>query len=946
MNAGQPFRRADGGRIDRSTLVMFTFNGRSYEGHAGDTLASALLANGIRTVTRSFKFHRPRGIFSAGFEEPNGLLGVDVGSGMIPITCATLMPLIAGLRAETQNSFPSVKFDFGRIFDYTRLLWPAGFYNKIFKWPNWRTFEWAIRRTAGLGALPKGADNSRYRHLNTHCDVLVVGAGSAGLNAALEAARRGEDVLLVEQDIEAGGSLLFDPTGIKGQAPGEFLDAALKELRAAPSVRIMLQSTVVGYYDHNVLTIHDRSAAYRGDASVETYWKVRAGRVVLATGAIEQPLMFGNNDLPGIMLAGAMLQYANRYAVLAGRRIAAVINNDLAWRTVIALQDSGVEVASIVDVRGKISADLVAAAEARGIDCHVGATPLKARGSRTVRALRVATSDGKTELVQCDGIAVSGGLNPTVHLFSQAGGKLRYDESRACFVPDHCAQALDVVGAAKGDFVMPENYRILPRTFAPVDTTTQWVDYVHDVTVSDLELSVRENFVSVEHMKRYTTTGMAVDQGKTSNLNALSVLARLTDQLPGQVGTTTFRPQFMPVTLGAVAGNRRGEFYAPARQLPAHNWHVQQGAVFDEYGGWKRPAFYGADRRASIREEVLKMRQAAGLFDGSPLGKIEVKGPDAAEFLSMMYVNTVHTLEAGKARYGLMLNENGVVMDDGVFVRLAGDHFLVNTTSGAATRIAMWLEEWRQCEFPRLQVITNEVAAQWAVATVAGPQARGILQSLPGMVDLDNESFPHMSFASGCFEDDVPFRIQRVSYSGECSFELSVPSNHGEEYFQRIMDIGEPNGLAPIGIEAILALRIEKGFLHVGVDTDGMTNALDVGFGGIVANKKTDFVGARSLQRAEDQRTDRRRLIGFEVENGTVLAGAHFVSGKRIRRSEGFVTSVFESPVLGKTIGLGLLERGFDRKGETIEVFDDDRLATARVVNPCFYDPDGERMRG
>lgn len=947
MSPSQPFRRPDGGCIDRSRPLRFTFNDRSYEGYVGDTLASALLANGVRTVTRSFKFHRPRGIFSAGFEEPNGLLGVDVGSGMIPITCATLMPLIDGLRAETQNSFPSLKFDFGRLIDYTRSLWPVGFYNKIFKWPSWNTFEWAVRKTAGLGVLPDGEDNSRYRHVNTHCDVLVVGAGSAGLKAAVEAARRGEDVLLVEQDVEAGGSLLFDPTSINGHAPGEFLAAALKELRAAASVRIMVRSTVAGYYDHNVLTIHDQSAAYRGDASVETYWKARAKRVVLATGAIEQPLMFGNNDLPGIMLSGAMLQYANRYAVLGGRRIVAVVNNDLAWRTVLALQDAGVQVCSIVDVRGKISGDLVAAAKARGIACLVGATPLQARGSRVVRALQVATSDSKTELIKCDGIAVSGGLNPTVHLFSQAGGKLRYDQSRACFVPDHCPQAVEIVGAANGDFVSPENYRIASRTFAPVSTTTQWVDYLHDVTVSDLELSVRENFVSVEHLKRYTTTGMAVDQGKTSNLNTLSVLAQLTGRQPGELGTTTFRPQFMPVTLGAIAGNRRSEFYAPCRQLPNHNWHITQGAVFDDYGGWKRPAFYGADRDASIRSEVLKVRQAAGLFDASPLGKIEVKGPDAAEFLSMMYVNTVHTLKEGKVRYGLMLNENGVVIDDGVFVRLAEEHFLVSTTSGAATRIAMWLEEWRQCEFSNMQVIVSAVTEQWAVATVAGPKARRILESLPGMVDLGTESFPHMSFASGSFEGDVPFRILRVSYSGECSFEFSVPSNHGEDCFRRIMDIGEPYGLAAVGIEAILALRIEKGFLHVGVDTDGMTNALDVGFGGIIANKKTDFVGARSLQRAEDQRSDRRQLIGFEVENGTnVVAGAHFVGNRKVRRSEGFVTSACESPTLGKTIGLGLLERGFDRKGETIEIFDENRIVSARVVDACFYDPDGERMRG
>ena len=923
MSASQAYRRSDGRRIDVSKHIEFTFNGKRLQGYEGDTLASALLANGIRIVSRSFKYHRPRGVFSAGVEEPNALLGVDVGNGMIPVSRATLTPLIEGLRAESQNCFPSVRFDVGRVLDYTHRFWPAGFYNKTFKWPNWHTYEWAIRRSAGLGVLPEGEDYARYRHMNAHCDVLVVGAGEAGVAAAEQAAREGKDVILVEQE-----------------------DRPSREIEAHPNLRTMLSSTVAGYYDHNVLTIHDRSAAWRGDESIETFWIVRAGHVVLATGAIEQPLMFGNNDLPGVMQVGAMLRYAGDFGVHCGDRIVAAVNNNLAWHTALELRDMGANVTSIIDRRTDVESELIAAARERDIVAYCGANVLAARGSSSVSGVNVHTADGGNLSLDCDALAVSGGLDPTVHLYSQAGGKLRYDESRSCFLPESCSQSVEVVGLANGDF--GESYDVSSRDHAAVATGRQWVDYLHDVTVADLELAVRENFVSVEHLKRYTTTGMAVDQGKTSNLNALTVLGKLTDRAPGDVGTTTFRPQFMPVTIGAIGGHRRGENYAPPRLLPAHDWHVQHGAVFDDYGGWKRPAFYGKERERCIEQESLHVRRAVGIFDGSPLGKIEVRGPDAAEFLNLMYVNTVPTLRTGKVRYGLMLNENGVIIDDGVFIRLAADHFLVNSTSGAADRISAWLEEWRQCEYPHMDVVVSAVTSQWAVVTVAGPRSRQVLESLPGMANLSTDSLPHLSFTRGTFDDGVPYRLQRVSFTGEQSYELSVPAQFATTYFERVTEIGEPHGIAPFGLEALLLLRTEKGFLHVGVDTDATTNPLDVGFGGIVANKKTDFVGARSLQRPEDRRTDRRQLVGFEVldKEARVLAGAHFVTADdQGQRSEGFVTSAYASPTVGKMIGLGLLERGFERNGDEVRIFDSGVVVPARIVDACFYDPDGEKMR-
>ncbi len=980
----QKNRLNQGGRIDRSKPLSFEFNGKKFQGYQGDTVASALLANGISTVSRSFKYHRPRGVISSGVEESGALLTVSEDNGDIPVVRSTLRSLAEGQKINSQNCFPSLNFDLGRMLDFTHRLWPAGFYNKTFKWPNWHWYETSIRRVAGLGKLPEGKDNNKYFHHNLHCDVLIVGAGPAGLAAALSAASNDARVVIVEQDFELGGSLLRQDAEIDGVDSDIWINKKQSVLENASNVTIMTSSTVSGYYDHNVLTITDRSTE-----GIKRFWKVRAKEVVLATGAIEQPLVFMNNDRPGIMLAGAAMEYVNRYAVKPRDSMVVATNNDSAYTVAFSLHDSGVRVPAIVDVRRNIADNLAQQAIHRGITIMSGSVITDTLGSRGIVKVQVGTlaTDNQSVLsttgeIACHGVAMSGGFNPTLHLFSQAGGKLEYGSELACFLPKECRQRITVAGGANGKFSLADalveganagsnaatragyeckpvnistssadSYKLDALRISPTgDTSRQWVDWLHDVTVADIELAVRENFVSVEHMKRYTATGMSVDQGKTSNLNALTLLAELTNKPIEEVGTTTFRPQFMPVPMGAIAGQRHGKFYSPARLLPAHDWHASQKAVFESYGSWQRPEYYakhGRNRETAIREEALALRRSIGLFDGSPLGKIEVKGPDAGEFLNRIYVNNVLTLKPGRIRYGLMLNENGIVIDDGVFARLEDDLYLVSTTAANADRIAGWLEEWHQCEWPDLELIISPVTAQWAVITLAGPNSRKFLQDIDSNIDFSVENLPHMALATGTFLG-VEARVQRVSFTGEMSFEISVPARHAQTVIEQLFAAGGDQ-IEPVGIEAILVLRTEKGYLHVGSDTDGTSNALDVGFGGIVNRKQSDFVGKRSLLRAEDQRKDRRQFVGLEPldEKENLQAGAHFVTSQdETRRSEGMVTSACFSPTLQRVIGLGLLERGFERKGETVTVFDQGRTFNVRITDPAFYDPSGERMNG
>ena len=981
MNAG-PFRLGTGGCVDRAQALRFTFNGRSLEGLAGDTLASALLAAGVRVVGRGLKFHRPRGILSAGIEEPNALLTVGSGNRSEPSVRATVQPLFEGLTACSQNCWPSLTFDIGRLNDALYRLFPAGFYNKTFMWPGWHAFEPFIRRVAGLGVAPEGADPDRYDWRNAHCDVLVVGGGAAGMLAAHLAARSGARVILTEADSRTGGGLNWDR-----RAPTAFQQTC----ELAADIRVLTRTTAVGFYDHGLVTAVERADSGKPSMFRERWWRIRARRIVLASGAIEQPLAFPYNDRPGIMLADAVRHYLNRYAVAAGRRVAVATNNDSAYQVALDLRAAGVEVPCLIDSRAAPSEELVNAVTSAGVAVHNNARITRTHGKTHIEALDFNTAtggeSGRQTRIDCDALAMSGGWNPAAHLYCQAGGRLQFDTHDGCFVPDGKSDSVHVVGAAAGHFDMrtalDRTHETLAKVLASLAMKMRddglpwptipsararaatgalgytagalrdraWLDFQHDVTVSDIDLAVAENLTSVEHVKRYTTVGMCVDQGKTSNLNALAVLAERTGRAIPEVGTTTFRPMFVPVTLGAIAGGRVGKFFRPKRLLPAHDKHVALGAHFEDYGSWQRPSCYpqpGETHSAAIRREVQAVRDAVGLFDGSALGKLRVRGPDAAEFLDRMYANTMGTLPAGQARYGILLNEQGIVIDDGVCARLSNEEFWVNTTSSGAARISAWFDEWLQGEWPELRVVVTDVTSGWATLNLAGPRAREVLAALEPNIALARDDFRHMQLRQGSI-CAVPCQILRASFTGELSYEISVPADFGADLLERLCSVGRPFGLTPFGVEALLILRTEKGYLHVGADTDGTTVPDDIGFGTAVSKKSADFVGRNSLSLPENTRPDRMQLVGLRCvgDAAAFVAGAHLLDTALTQppqSSAGYLTSAVFSPSLARHVGMGLLKNGRARLGQTVYLFNRGQCSVAEVVNAAHYDPTGARL--
>jgi sarcosine oxidase subunit alpha len=964
-----------GTRLDRSRTLSFQFNGRPLKGLQGDTLASALLANDMRLVGRSFKLHRPRGIFSCGVEEPTGLVDVGEGARRTPDLRATLVELHEGLVAESGNCWPSVGFDLGAVNDVFRAVLPAGFYYKTFMWPDWHWFEPAIRRMAGLGRASGLPDPDRYEEISAAPDVLVVGGGIAGMTAAIAAAEAGADTLLVTSGTELGGAL-----GWRGDAEIGALAATLRRL----GVAVLTRTMAFGVYDHNLVCateslapIYERTLRVKGVLR-ERLWKIRARHIIAACGAFERPLLFTDNDRPGVMLAGAAEKYAYAYGVACGRRVVVAANSDSAYPVAASLQRAGIEIVALIERRPAADVGPAAAGvAAQGVRVITEASIASVSGARAVRGCTAIAVSGRRarETLECDLILSAGGYAPAVHLHSQAGGKLQWSDESAMFVPDGALPGLVSVGACAGVFTraaaashaadvgralaraLPPPAapvggagRSLASTFLPSLKGKQFVDLQNDVATGDIRLAALENYRSVEHMKRYTTTGMGTDQGKTSNVNALVLMGELTGRDPTRVGTTKFRPPFAPVTLGMLAGRRVGALYRPLKRLPAAAWHEEQGALFEQFGNWVRPAAYphpGETLEAAAQREAGAVRRGVGLFDGSPLGKIEVFGPDAAEFLDLMYVGTMSNLAPGQARYGLLLNENGIVVDDGIAARLGERHYWINTTSAGVERTAAAFEEWLQCEYPHLKVLITPVTASWGNVTVAGPRAWAWLAAVGFDAALAPSVMAHMTIKESRWEG-IPIRVLRASFSGELGYEINIPADHVRPLLERLWARGGEFNAVLYGIEALEILRTEKGYIHIGTDTDGTTLPGDIGFGRAIASKTANFVGRRSLLRPAARDPNRFTLVALApVDGRTQLpVGAQIADRPPPTLTEGHVTSSYWSPELNAPVALGMLARGAQRLGSRVRVHYLGQTIEAQVVKAPFVDPKGERLHG
>lgn len=998
-------RLAKGGRlIDRSAALEFSFNGKRLKGYRGDTLAAALLANDQMLVGRSFKYHRPRGIVAAGPEEPNALVNLGSGGRLEPNQRTTVTELFDGLEATSQNHWPSLEFDVGVVNNYVSRFLPAGFYYKTFIHPRpfWKhVFEPVIRQSAGLGKAPKDRDADRYEQAYAFCDLLIVGGGIAGLQAALVAGQAGARVLVLEQNAHWGGRAPVDGDVIDGKPAGEWVDAAVAALEGMENVTLRARCMAAGVYDHGYVLADEKVADHTpGDGRPKhRLWRIRAGKILTATGAIERPLSFAGNDIPGVMLASAVRDYVVNWAVSPGDRTVVVTNNDDGYRTAIALREAGLAVPAIVDARANPAGDLVEKARALGLRIEAGRGIAKVKGGKRVTSVAICLQAGEGAVIDeiaCDAVAMSGGWSPVVHLWSHCGGKLIWDTEHACFRPDparpplnHDGTALVVAaGAANGamaaDAVLvdatvqadlaiaalgmkPKKAKapkaeavaegameavwIMPQG-APVELKSKmWLDYQNDVKVSDVQLAAREGYESVEHTKRYTTLGMATDQGKLSNINGLAVLANALNEDIPQVGTTTFRPPYTPVTLGALAGEARGEIFQPLRRTPMHGWHEKTGAYFEPVGLWRRPYCLpraGETHEQAVHREVVNTRERLGLLDASTLGKIIVKGPDAGKFLDMLYTGVMSTLPVGKCRYGLMCNEQGFLSDDGVVARIDEDTWLCHTTSGGADRIHGWMEDWLQCEWWDWQVYTANVTEQYAQVAVVGPNARKVLEKLGGM-DVSKEALPFMGWADGTL-GGFKVRVYRISFSGELSYEIAVPASHGAAFWEALHAAGAEFGAMPYGTEALHVMRAEKGFIMIGDETDGTVIPQDLNLDWAISKKKADFLGKRGQQRNFLASADRWKLVGFETLDGSVIPdGAYIVApGTNANgqgNTQGRVTSTYYSPTLKKGIAMGLLLRGPDRMGEVVE-FNTVKGGTvkARVVDPVFYDKQGEKQ--
>ncbi|MDW9596583.1 sarcosine oxidase subunit alpha family protein [Sinorhizobium meliloti] len=992
-------RISGAGRLTPARTARFTFDGRTLTALEGDTIASALIANDIHLVGRSFKYHRPRGILSAGAEEPNALLDVSRDAARRqPNVRATVQEVFDGMKVLSQNRWPSLAFDVGGFNDLLSPFFAAGFYYKTFMWPKaaWhKLYEPFIRRAAGLGVAPTEPDPDHYSSRYVHCDVLVVGAGAAGLAAALAAANAGAKVILCDEQPAVGGALHYDSgTMIDGKPGYDWALATGRALAAMDNVTLLTRTTAFGYYNHNfvglVERVTDHLPAPDKGLPRERLWQVRAKKVILANGAIERHMVFANNDRPGIMLASAGRTYLNHFGVAVGKKVGIYTAHDSAYEAAFDLRKAGVDVPVIVDCRDKPGDMVLAEARSLGIEVLSGHSVVDTAGKLRIASMSVARNGGgASRKIAVDALLVSAGWTPSVHLFSQSRGKVTFDAATERFLPGTYAQECLSVGACNGTDDLQATIdealaagelaaraagaeggaqvalsgrnafewtggMIGAAEGAGADKTVKaFIDFQHDVCAKDIRLAVREGMHSIEHIKRFTTNGMASDQGKLSNMHGLAIAAEALGKEIPQVGLTTFRQPYTPVTFGTIVSHSRGSLFDPARKTPIHAWEEAQGAEFEDVGNWKRAWFYpkaGENMHEAVARECKTVREAAGVFDASTLGKIEVVGPDAAEFLNLMYTNAWDNLKPGRCRYGIMLRDDGFVYDDGVVGRLAEDRFHVTTTTGGAPRVLHHMEDYLQTEFPHLNVWLTSTTEQWAVIAVQGPKAREIIAPLVESIDLSNAAFPHMSVAEGriC---GVPTRLFRMSFTGELGFEVNVPADYGQAVWEAIWARAEPMGACAYGTETMHVLRAEKGYIIVGQDTDGTLTPDDAGLSWAVSKKKQDFVGIRGMKRPDLVKEGRKQLVGLLTKDPQVVLeeGAQIVADPNEPKPMtmlGHVTSSYWSPNCGRSIALAVVAGGRARLGQTLYVPMADRTIAVEVSDMVFFDKEGGRLHG
>ncbi len=987
--------------IDETTRVSFKFNSKNYYGYKGDTLASALIANGIHLVGRSFKYHRPRGIMTAGSEEPNAIVQLNNNSALSePNVRATEVEIYDGLEASSQNCWPSVNFDIGGINNFLSPLLPAGFYYKTFMWPAsfWEKYEYFIRKSAGLGKSPAEPDPDIYDHKYIHCDVLVIGGGISGIMAAKTAAQNGLNTLLVEEKPNLGGTTIYQNSEqhkINNQTSSIWLEKEIANLESLDNLEIKTRTSVAAFHGYNFLLARENLTDHlpikdRTNKVRQRLLKIRAKKVITATGSLERPLVFNNNDRPGILLSSAIKKYIDFYGVSCGEDNVLFTNNDSAYETALSLFKKGIRVKAIVDIREQPSSKIIEEVESNGIKVYKEYTVVNTEGYKKINKISIMqlSKDGQSVIgskidLDCDCLGLSGGWTPAVHLFTQSGGKLRFRDEDQVFIPNHYPSKQISIGSCNGDFELDEILNLVPtqlKNFLEIEKTEYenlsieisknlskrniwllpsdkvlgktkpFVDYQNDATAKDIKLALREGFRSIEHVKRYTTTGMGTDQGKLGNMHALGIIAETAGVKMGELGTTTFRPPYTPLSFGTIVGRNVGEYFDIFRKTPIHEWHVKNNAEFENVGQWKRAWYYPKtteDMHQAVQRESKAARESAGILDASTLGKIDIQGTDASEFLNRVYTNAWSKLGIGKCRYGLMLHEDGMVYDDGVTTRLDENHYIMTTTTGGAANVMSKLEDYLQTEWPELDVYLTSVTDHFATISVCGPNSKKIVSKVIPDLDLSDENFPHMSFKNAKI-DKVKCRVMRISFTGEHSYEINIQANFGKSVWEKCMEAGKEFNITPYGTETMHLLRAEKGFIIVGQDTDATMTPIDLQMDWIVSKKKYDFIGKRSLYRSDTIREDRKQLVGLLTDDPKIVLeeGAQIVEDTNQKPIEmlGHVTSSYYSPNLNKSIALAVVRGGKNMMGKKLFIPMENKTISVTVADPVFLDKENKRL--